>query len=152
MIPGRRLVVAGKFKTAHEYRDSRFNAEFLIVEKARLVAGDPRAAPAPPFTSYMLCQPPELDAFANRLGHELCVQSTILPDPQMRPALEAAALAASKEAPEGAGPGEAEAITCRPDSGVSDRHLPAIACARNSYWAWYRKKWLDPLLPTPAPP
>src|SRR6185312_17490625 len=77
MITGRRVTIAGKFVSAQEDRDELFFAEFLIAEQAALAGADPvdgSAPPVPAFTSYMLCQPPELDALAGTLGKELCVQ------------------------------------------------------------------------------
>lgn len=155
MIPGRRVTITAAFKSAVEDRDPRFYAEFLIAEGAQLVAGEPldRSAQPAAFTSYMACQPPELDTLATQLGKELCVQNTLLTNlPATGPALAAAARAAAKIAPEDTVSGDPNAITCRLDPGRSDRHLPATACARNSYWAWYRAKWDDPLFSTPAPP
>jgi len=67
-------------------------------------------------------------------------------------ALETAARAPANASPEDTVPGDPNAITCRRDPQRSDRHLPAIACARNSYWVWYKAKWHDPLSSTPAPP
>jgi hypothetical protein len=155
MVPGRRVVVAAKFKSAVEDRDPRFFAEFLIAEQAELVADEPRDRSAPPaqaFTSYMMCQPPELDSLARQLGNELCVQNTLAADlAKTGPALEAAARAPGKVSPEDPVSGDPNAISCRLDPKRSDAHLPAIACARNSYWAWYKAKWDDPLSPTPAP-
>ena len=155
MITGRRVTIAGSFKHAEEDRDPVFVAEFLIADNARFVSGDRLDASAPPaqaFTSYMMCQPPELDALASKLGHDLCVQSTIVADlAGWEPSLEAAARAPAKLAPEETAPGDPNAISCRLDPGVSDRQLPAIACARNSYWAWYKAKWGDPLDATLAP-
>ena len=101
----------------------------------------------------MLCQPPELDALAGKLGKEMCAQNTLLANlSTINPALEAAARAPAKLEPGDAVSGDPNAISCRQDPGVSDLHLPAIACARNSYWAWYRAKWHDTKLATPAPP
>ena len=152
MITGRRVTIAGSFKHAEEDRDPVFVAEFLIADNARFVSGDRLDASAPAFTSYMMCQPPELDALASKLGHDLCVQSTIVADlAGWEPSLEAAARTPAKLAPEETAPGDANAISCRLDPGVSDRQLPAIACARNSYWAWYKAKWGDPLDATLAP-
>jgi hypothetical protein len=103
--------------------------------------------------SYMICQPPELDALAARLGRDLCVQSTIVANlAATGPALEAAARTPVDAAPGDSARGDADAITCRPDPRVSDRQLPAIACARGGYWAWYSAKWHDPFLPQAAPP
>lgn len=153
MIAGRRVVVSGKFVSAQEDRDELFFAEFLIAEQAAFVSGDAPAAPAPAFTSYMVCQPPELDGLAEKLGKELCIQNTLLPNlPTIEPALEIAARAPAKLAAGEAVAGGPNALSCRLDPGVSDLHLPAVACARGSYWAWYRAKWLDPRLATPAPP
>src|SRR5690348_1789228 len=56
MVPGRRVVITATFRRAQEARTSRFYAEYLIAQKAELVAGDPRGAPAPAFMSYMICQ------------------------------------------------------------------------------------------------
>ena len=155
MVTGRRVTIAANFKHAEEDRDPVFVAEFLIAVNAKFVSGDkvdPSAPPAPAFTSYMMCQPPELDALASKLGRELCVQNTIVADiTGWGPALEAAARNPQKLAPEDPGPGDANTISCRFDPGVSDRQLQAIACARGSYWAWYRAKWGDPLDSTLAP-
>jgi len=100
-----------------------------------------------------MCQPPELEALAARLGKDLCVQSTLVADlTATGPALEAAARAPANISPTDTVPGDANAISCRLDPARSDTDLSAIACARNSYWAWYSAKWPDPLSPTPAPP
>ncbi|MBV9550196.1 MAG: hypothetical protein JO256_11045 [Alphaproteobacteria bacterium] len=153
MVPGARAVITGTFKSAEEDRDPVFVAEFLIAQQAQLVSVDRTTAPAPPFTSYMLCQPPELDALATRLGSELCVQNTLLTNlADTSSLLEIAARAPAKLAPQDAMPGDAGAISCRLDPGVSDRNLSSIACARNSYWSWYQRKWHDPLFSDPAPP
>lgn len=156
MITGRRITITGTFKNAEEDRDPVFVAQFLIARNAAFVSGDriDRAAPPPqPFTSYMLCQPPELDALASKLGHELCVQSTIVADLKgWGPSLETAAAAPANIAPQDALPGDPNTIACRLDPGVSDRQLKAIACARGSYWDWYQKKWHDPLSSALAPP
>ena len=156
MVTGRHVVITARFKIAEEDRDPIFVAEFLIAEKAELVGGDPLDRSAPPaqaFTSYMMCQPPELDALASRLGTELCVQNTIVANLSVTgSALEAAARAPAKLSPEDTVSGDTNTISCRFDPGVSDRHLSSVACARNSYWAWYKAKWRDPLSSTPAPP
>jgi hypothetical protein len=155
MVPGRRVDITATFKRALESREPFFTADFVIAEKARITGGDPidpAAPPAPAFTSYMICQPPELDALAGRLGSDLCVQNTIVANlAAMRPALEAAAATPSKLPPEDMAPGDANAISCGPDPEVSDRHLTAMACARNSYWSWY-KAMRDPSFSAPAPP
>lgn len=155
MVTGRRVDIAASFKRAEEDRDPFFVAEFLIAQNARIVGGDPidpSAPPAPAFTSYMICQPPELDALATKLGKELCVQSTIVANlAATAPALEAAARTPSNPPADDTVSGDANAISCRTDPGVSDRHLTAIACARNSYWTWY-KALRDPKFTTPAPP
>jgi hypothetical protein len=156
MVTGRRVVIAGRFKSALEDRDPLFFAEFLIAENAKLVGADPidRSAPAPQaFTSYMMCQPPELDALATRLGRDLCVQSTLVANHVATgPALEMAARTPANASPTDTVSGDPNAVSCRLDPKRSDAQLPAIACARNSSWAWYREKWPDPLSPTPAPP
>ncbi|HTC84432.1 MAG TPA: hypothetical protein VK683_08750 [Rhizomicrobium sp.] len=156
MVTGRHVVITAKFKNAEEDRDPIFVAEFLIAEKAELVSGDPldhSASPAQAFTSYLMCQAPELDALARQLGNELCVQSTIVANlTATGRALETAARAPANASPTDTVSGDPNAISCRFDPGVSDRHLSAIACARNSYWAWYQAKWRDPLSSTPAPP
>jgi len=155
MITGRRVDITATFKRALESRGSFFIADFVIAEKAAIAGGDPidrSAPPAPASTSYMICQPPELDALARQLGSDLCVQNTIVANlTATGPALEAAARAPSKVPPEETVSGDANAISCRPDPRVSDRHLMAIACARNSYWTWYRAL-RDPTFPAPAPP
>lgn len=156
MVTGRRVTIAARFISAVEDRDPLFFAEYLIAENARLVAADPlnrSGQPAPAFTSYMLCQPAELDTLAKRLGSELCVQDTIVANlATAGPALETAARAPADASPTDTVPGDSNAISCRRDPKRSDVQLPAIACARNSYWAWYKEKWPDPLSSTPAPP
>jgi len=156
MVVGRRIVVKAKFQSAEEHRDAPFNAFFLIAENAELVSGDPPDRSAPPalaFTSYMTCQPQELDALASRLGSDLCVQSTLVADLAVTgPALEAAARAPMNVSPADTVSGDSNAITCRPDLEHSGLHLRAIACARNSYWAWYKAKWRDRSFLMPAPP
>jgi hypothetical protein len=152
MVPGRRLVIAASFKRAEEDREPTIVAEFLIAEMARIVTADPAGAPVPAFTSYMVCQPPELDALARQLGSELCAQNTLLTNlGATSAALESAARAPSKGPTEDPVPGDTNAISCRLEGGISDRHLSAIACARGSYWAWYRALH-DPQFSTPAPP
>lgn len=155
MVTGRGVVIAADFKRAEEDREPTIVGEFLIAEKARIEAADPIDSSAPPvqaFTSYMICQPPELDALAGQLGSELCVQSTIVASLAVTgPALERAARAPSNAAPEDTVPGDPNAISCRHDPKLSDHHLAAIACARGSYWAWY-KALHDPQFSMPAPP
>jgi hypothetical protein len=143
------------FKRAFEARGPIFIADFVIAEQAAIAGGDPidrSVPPAPALTSYMICQPPEMDALSRQLGSDLCVQNTIVANlTATGPALEAAARAPSKVSPEDMVSGDANAISCGLDPGVSDRHLTAIACARNSYWTWY-KALRDPTFSTPAPP
>ena len=153
MVVGRRVVITAIFKSAEEPRTPEFYANYLIAEKARLIDGDPPAAPRPAFTSYMVCQPPELDALAGKLGSELCVQSTIVANlTVIGPALETAARAPANASPADEVSGDPNAIACFVDKERSDIHLPAIACARGSYWRWYHAKWRDRLFLTPAPP
>jgi len=149
MVVGRGVTITASFKSAEEDRTSVFYAKYLIAEKAKLVAADPPAAPAPAFTSYMICQPPELDALAGKLGGELCVQNTILANL----AVTGAALETAARAPASAADsGDPNAIICLRDLERSDIHLSAIACARGSYWGWYQTKWRDYLFSTAAPP
>jgi hypothetical protein len=154
MVTGRRVVVKASFKFAQEFRAAMDGwANYLIAEKAELVAGDPRGAPAPAFMSYMLCQPPELDALAREPGSKLCVQSKLLANLKTTgPALEAAARTPANLAPDDTVPGDAEAISCRLDPGLSGLHLQAVACARNSYWVWYKEGWGIPAPTRLAPP
>lgn len=153
MVIGRRVAITAAFKNAEEERTDQFYANYLIAEKAKLVALDPSAAPAPAFTSYMICQPPELDTFARQLGKELCVQNTLVANlTATGPALEAAARTPVNTSPEDAAPGDPNAIVCHPDLERSDVHLSSVACARGSYWDWYNSKWRDRLFLTPAPP
>lgn len=155
MVPGRRVDIMAVFKTAAEERADFITADYVIAEKAAIAGGDPidrSAPPAPAFTSYMICQPPELDALATQLGSDLCVQNTVVADlTATGPALAAAARAPLKAPPEEMVSGDANAISCGLDPKVSDRHLTAIACARNSYWIWV-KALRDPKFTTPAPP
>lgn len=155
MVPGRRVEITASFKRALEARAAIFTADYVIAEKAAIAGGDPidrSAPPAPAFTSYMICQPPELDALATQIGSDLCVQNTLLANlAATGPALAAAARAPSKAPPDDMVSGDANAIACGLDTGVSDRHLAAIACASNSYWIW-AKAIRDPTFSTPAPP
>ena len=144
MITGRRVAIKARFEMARERRIPE--AEYIIAEKAKLVAGDPIDRPAQAFMSYMMCQPPELDGLAKQLGSELCVQSTLAENLSVTgPALETAARMPAKLSPDDTAPGGPDAITCRLDPGLSAVHLQAIACARNSYWAWYKVNWELPL-------
>ena len=155
MVTGRRVTITASFKSAEENRDPLFYAEYLIAENAKLVRSDPVAASAPAaaFTSYMMCQPPEMDALAAKLGKDLCVQNTLVADLAVTgPALEAAARTPENLSPTDSVPGDPNAISCRLDPKRSDAQLPAIACARNSYWAWYQAKWPAPWSSAPAPP
>lgn len=152
MVTGRNVVIAASFKRAEEDREPTIVAEFLIAEKARIESADPIGEAVPAFTSYMICQPPELDALARQLGGELCAQSTIVASlAAAGPALERAARAPSNASPGDDAPGDPNDISCRHDPKVSDRNLAAIACARGSYWAWY-KALHDPQFSMPAPP
>ena len=142
------------FTSGEERRDGPFSAFFLIAQNAEIVANDPApVSPAPAFTSYMLCQPPELDALAAKLGSELCVQNTLLTNLSATgPQLEMAARRAASISPAAAVTGDLQAISCRLDREHSALHLKAIACARNSYWAWYNEKWRNRNFLTPPPP
>jgi hypothetical protein len=153
MIVGSRATIRGNFKTADEDR-AEYDASFLIAEQARLVDADPLPAPTPAFTSYMICQPSELDALAGRLGGELCVQSTIVENlTTTGPALEAAARSPASAPPGNEESGDPNAIICRRDLERSDIHLSSTACARGSYWTWWHKtKLRDARYWTPAPP
>ena len=154
MVTGRQITITAGLKSAEEDRDPLFYAEYVIAGQAKFVSGDlgDRSASSA-FTSYMMCQPPELDALATKLGRELCVQSTVVADlAQTGPALETAARTPANLSPTDAVPGDPNAISCRLDPKRSDAQLPAIACARGSYWAWYREKWPAPWSSTPAPP
>jgi hypothetical protein len=148
MAIGKLVTVKGTFKSAREDHGS-YLVFFIIAENAHVLRGDPfdePGAPAQPSTSYMICQPPELDTLASRLGRELCVQSTIVANLNVTgPALEAAARAPVPGPPGDAASGDPTAITCRVDPEHSDAHLIAIACARNSYWAWWVGKQQDPV-------
>lgn len=154
MIPGRQITIAANVKSAEEDRVSEFYALYLIAEKARVISADPAPAPAPAFTSYITCQPPELDDLTRKLGSELCVQNTVVENfASLAPALESAALMPTTFSPADAAVSTDPAtISCYRDRERSDINLPAIACAKNSYWDWYRAKWRDYLFQTAAPP
>lgn len=145
MVVGRRVTIRADFKNAEETRTEEFYANYLIAERATITSAGPRSAPVPAFTSYMVCQPPELDALSQKLGSELCVQNTLL-EPGWAPVLEQAARMTAPAS------GDPDAVICQADRERSDVHLASIACARGSYWAWYDSKWRDYLLATPAPP
>jgi hypothetical protein len=150
MVTGRHVVISGKLISEGDGDP----VDFLIVENAELVAEDPIDPSAPPaqaFTSYMMCHPPELDALARQLGSEMCVQNTIVANLAVTgPALETAARGPASVSPEDTVRGDPNAITCRLDHWISDRDLPDIACARNSYWAWYKAEWPGTHVPGPA--
>ena len=153
MVVGRRVTIRARFRRAEEPRTDEFYAHYLIAERAELVDAEPRAKPVPAFTSYVICQPPELDALARQLRTELCVQNTIVADLSVTgPALEAAARAPLKVSAMNEVSGDPNAIICLHDIERSDIHLPALACARGSYWAWYNAKWRDRLYASAAPP
>jgi len=156
MIVGSPVVIKGKFVSGEERRSGPFSAFFVIAQDATVApAGSPNDAGSAgaPFTSAMLCQPPELDALAAKLGRDLCVQSTLVENLKTTgPALEAAARAPANLSPADTVPGDPNTISCRLDREHSALHLTAIACARNSYWAWYNEKWRDRTFLTPPPP
>lgn len=153
MVVGSRVTIRGSFKTADEDR-TEYDANFLIAEKAQLADADAPPSPSPPFTSYMICQPPELDALAAKLGGELCVQNTLMDNlTATGPALEAAARSPANATPPNEESGDPNAITCRRDLERSDIHLSSTACARGSYWTWwYKTKVRESRYWTPAPP
>ena len=153
MVTGRRVAITATFTSALEHRGSFYRPVYLIAEKAELVAGDPIDRSAPAFTSYMICQPPELDTLAAQLGSDLCVQSTVVANlAVLGPALDTAARAPEKTSPEDAASGESNAISCHPDVVRSDKQLSALACAHNNYWVWWKRKWRDSRSQGPAPP
>jgi hypothetical protein len=156
MVVGTNVTIQGIFKSAREPHGG-YLVFFLIAENAKILSRDPpdrSATLAGPTTSFIRCQPPELDALASQLGRELCVQSTIMANLTVAgPALETAARAPSLDSPGGAASGDPSVITCRLDPERTDAHLSAMACARNNYWAWWSiKHRLGQRLPTPAPP
>lgn len=154
MVFGSRVTVRAVFRTADEDRNGVFYANFLIAEKAQLIDESPPSGPVPAFMSYVICQPPELDALAAKIGSELCVQNTVVENlSTTRSALEAATSSLVDASPTGTEHSDPSAITCRRDLERSDIHLSSIACARGSYWAWWAdaqsredRYW------TPAPP
>ena len=152
MIIGRRVAVTGIFRLAQECRTAlAASSDYLIADKAELVAGDPIERSAPAFTSYMICQPPELDALATQLGGDLSAQSTIVANLGVTgPVLETAACAPANLSPTDTVSGDPDAISCRLDTELSGLHLQAIACARGSYWVWYNAMWRTTFSPTHA--
>ncbi len=156
MVAGNRVTIEGNFIDAFEYHGS-YPVNFLIAKNAKIVGGDLSTGPAtsvPDTPSFMLCQPPQLDALAGRLGRELCVQSSLVANlKETGVALEAAASAPMPGPPSQAASGDPAAITYRIDPEHSDAHLTALACARNNYWAWWVGKQADPVgYGRPAPP
>lgn len=150
MIAGTTVTLKGFFVMAQEMHGS-YNVSFLLGANAGILDStppDPSAAPVS-MTSYMMCQAPQMDALAQKLGSELCVQSSLL----LNPAASGAALEAAAAAPDAAPSGDADTISCRQDLERSDLHLPAIACARHSYWDWWSiKHLLGQFFTRPAPP
>ena len=150
IITGATVTLKGLFVMALEAHGT-YNVSFLLGGNAVIVDStppDPSAAPGP-MTSYMVCQAPEMDALAQKLGSELCVQSSLL----LNLPASSAALHAAAAAPDTAASGDADAVSCRHDPERSDLHLPAIACARGSYWDWWSiKHRLNARYTHPAPP
>jgi hypothetical protein len=150
MITGATVTLKGLFVMALETHGT-YNVSFLLGGNAVILDStppDPSAAPGP-MTSYIVCQAPEMDALAQKLGSELCVQSSLL----LNLSADGAALQAAAAAPDTAAADDANAISCRHDPERSDLHLPAIACARHSYWDWWSiKHRLNALYIRPAPP
>jgi hypothetical protein len=112
MITGATVTLKGIFVMAQELHGA-YNVSFLLGGNASIVDStppDPSAAPGP-MTSYMVCQAPEMDALAQKLGSELCVQSSVL----LHLAANDAALEAAAAAPDAAVSGDADAISCRHD-------------------------------------
>jgi hypothetical protein len=153
MVTGKDVTITGIFMDASEMHGS-YPVNYLIAKNVRILAGDQAGTPVQASSSFMMCQPPELDVLASKLGRELCVQSTLVANLSVTgPALEAAARAPLSGPPRDAASGDPTTITCRADPEHSDAHLIAIACARNNYWAWWVGKQQNPIgYGIPAPP
>jgi hypothetical protein len=153
MIVGRTVAIKADFKLARESHGN-YLVFFLVAQNAALIAGDPPGPPAPPFTSFMVCQPPELNALARALGRELCVQSSVMATlNETGPALERAARALVQKTPADKASDDDDAITCHDDPERSDADLSTIACALRNYWSWWRMKQIQGQKFTrPAPP
>ena len=149
MVIGKRVTIKGTFKNAFEYHDN-YPVNYLIAKNARILYGDPfdrSAALVQDTTSFIMCEPQQLDALSTQLGRELCVQSTIVANLNVAgPALETAARSLVQHPTGEERVGDLNAITCRLDPEHTDAHLQAaVACARNSYWAWWVGKQRDPV-------
>ncbi len=148
MVVGKFVEIEGTFIDAFEYH-GRYPVNYLIAKNAKVLSSDlfdEPGASAQAATSFMMCQPPELEALASKLGRELCVQSTLVANLNMiGPALEAAARAPLPGPPRDAASGDPTTITCRIDPEHSDAHLTAVACARNSYGVWWVGKQQNPV-------
>ena len=153
MIPGSAVVAQGTIKNAIENHNG-YTVYFIFVENARVTPFGTEVDPNYANFNYMNCQPPELDALAKQLGHELCVQNTLVTNlAATGQALEAAAHAPVKMLPGDPVSGDPAAITCRLDPERSDAELSAMTCARNNYWVWWRAKWFNPSgISTTGPP
>jgi hypothetical protein len=153
MIPGTYVIVRGTFISAFEYHGS-YRVVFVIAQQAHITSFGGSSTPVQTNGSVMMCQPPQLDALASKLGHELCVQSSLVTNLDANgAALEAAARAPMAGSAESAAAGDPAAITCRADPEHSDAHLTALACARNNYWAWWVQKQRCPITcDLPSPP
>jgi hypothetical protein len=153
MVTGKDVTITGIFMDASEMHGS-YPVNYLIAKNVRILASDQAGTPVQASSSFMMCQPPELDVLASKLGRELCVQSTLVANLSVTgPALEAAARAPLSGPPRDAASGDPTTITCRADPEHSDAHLIAIACARNNYWAWWVGKQQNPVgYGIPAPP
>jgi len=140
MIVGRRIEVKADITLAREPHGG-YLVFFLMARNASLLSGDPPRPPAAPFTSYMICQPSELNALARTLGRQLCVQNSVLAILNETGAeLEGAARALVQKTPAPSASDENKAITCHEDPERSDADLTDIACARRNYWSWWAMK------------
>jgi hypothetical protein len=148
MVAGRQVSIRGRFTSAYEDHGS-YPVHYLIVQGATIQSSDPEDGPPNPALagpSFMICQPQEMDTLANKLGRELCVQSSLLADLDVTsPVIEVAAGTAAQNSLGNAASGDPAAISCRLDPEHTDAHLQsAVACARNRYWAWWAVKQRNP--------
>jgi hypothetical protein len=147
MIPGRRVIVKGTFKSALEDH-SGYPVNFVFVEAAQVTLFGTDQDPLYANATYIVCQPPQLAALSRQVGHDLCVQSDIIKSLDViGPALETAARSLDNSS---SGP---DAIMCRIDPAHTDAGLLSEeTCAFNNYWDWWVLKEHSPLQTFPYRP
>ena len=141
MVPGRRVDITASFKRALEARDLHFYRRFCDRREGRDCRGrSDRSFRAARASLYELYDLPA--AGAGRARHtawqrSLCAEHASLQISRQQVRRWRRPPARLRKCRRRTWcPAMPMRISCRLDPGVSDRHLTAIACARNSYWTW----------------